>query len=60
MKTPDEIREFDERQAEIRHEWWQDHQGHDQPDRECPFCFEDYVNDIVDPVPAVVGDDKED
>ena len=41
MKTPDEIREFDERQAEIRHEWAKAHQGHEQPDRECPLCFED-------------------
>jgi hypothetical protein len=49
MKTPDEIREFDEMQVEIRHQADLTHRAHPEGIEEgrkvgCPICFEDYID----------------
>jgi hypothetical protein len=47
-KTPDEIREFDERQTEIRFEAEAYHRAHaGRVQRGCPICFESFIDDLL-------------
>jgi hypothetical protein len=43
--SPDDM--YDEMRAEDRADDWKVHQGHNELQKDCPFCFEGWIDDLL-------------